>query len=99
MRKCLGGGMMVEISDGTARFKNSFDLGVIGVQRHVEYGDVNRFLGGDSPQQVHLALDAGNQDRILRLRQPELMQRTQAVRVAIENIVCGAAGDRSTRSR
>ena len=75
MRKCLGGGMMIEIGDAAAGFKNSFELRVIGIQRHIQHGDVNHFVEVDSPQQVDLALNAGNQYRILRLRQPELMQR------------------------
>ncbi len=76
--------MMVEIPDLRAGPQQTVDVLTVLFVRDVEDGDLIAATGFDTPQQLDVALDAGDQHGLRRLGEPQLLQRAESVRVAVE---------------
>jgi hypothetical protein len=78
--------VMIEVLDFGAVSKQFEQRGPIGVQRDVQHGHGYAGPGWNAGEQFHVALDTGDQQRLQRLRQSQLMQRADSVGVTIEHI-------------
>jgi hypothetical protein len=80
---------MVEILHRHAEREHGLQRRAVGGERDVEHR--RRIPGSrvDALEQTDVALGAGDEHRFQRLLEPELVQRAQAVGVAVENVVVG----------
>src|SRR5690242_2596629 len=77
---------MVEVLDTDASLQKRDERGVIDVGGYVENGHGVSGPRIDASKEVDVALDAGDENCFLGLGEPQLMQRADAVGVAVEHI-------------
>ena len=87
MLRQLAGGVMVEILDGCTPMQRPRHGGGIAAQRNIENGQAVARLRIDACHQPDVAFDAGDQLGVAGFIQPQLVQRADAVGVAVEDVV------------
>ena len=85
----LAGKMVIEIPHPGPCRQDPLQGVAILVQGQVEDGDLVPGLGLHPDQQADVPFDAGHQDRILCVRQVQLLEGAEAVGVAVEDIKAG----------
>ncbi len=87
MNRQLAGEMVIEILHAHAAGKKRDQRVVIGGRGNVQHGHRVARLRRHALQQRDVALDSGHQHRGTRLFETKLMQRADAVGVAVEDVV------------
>ena len=87
MRRNVAGVVVIEVAQLRAGLQCRGHRVCIARERYVEHGDFVASGRFDTPEQRNVALHTGNQFRRARLLQPQLMQRADAIRIAVENII------------
>ena len=78
--------MVIEIADMRARFEQLVQRVAVFRQGDVEHGDAVACLGLDPFQQADVTLGPGDQLGIGWIGQAQLVQRADAVGIAVENV-------------
>ncbi len=86
MRRDRAGVVMIEPLDGDAARKQPLERGAIAVERDVEHRDAVARHGVDALEERDVALRAGDERGIERRSEPKLVQRAEAVGVAVEDV-------------
>jgi hypothetical protein len=79
--------VVVVPGDADARVEQALERLPVPLERDVEHRDAVASDGGDAAEQRDVALDAGDDDRLDRIGEPQLPQREQPVRVAVADVV------------
>jgi hypothetical protein len=77
---------MVEPANARAFGEQTFERGAIAVERDVEHGDRTARAIAYAREQVDLAFEPCHQLGVDRLGEPQLVQRAEAVCVAVEDV-------------
>jgi hypothetical protein len=79
--------MVIEILDGRAHMQRSRNRGCIAAMGNIKDGQAVAGLCIDAGDQSDVTFDAGDQLGVARLVQPQLVQRADAIGVAVEDVV------------
>ncbi len=82
----VAGEVVIEVGDRNICSQDPLEFVAILVERNVEHSHGVARDRGDSFEKVDVSFDAGYQRAVFGFRQPQLMQRANAIRVAIENV-------------
>ena len=85
----LAGEVVIEVLPRDATLEQRLQRRPIARHRDIEHGRAVARLCADAREQCDVALDAGDQHRLARLVEAELVQRAQPVGVAVEYVVMG----------
>jgi hypothetical protein len=82
----IAGMVVVEVAHARPGLEQPHDIVAIGMQRDIQHRDLVAVARSDARQQPRAPLGSGHQlSRMKRLCKAELLQRAQAVRVAVED--------------
>jgi hypothetical protein len=83
------GSVMVEVTAAYAALKQFCECIGVSLVGYIKYGDFVTILrnGFNTRNQIYVAFYAGDELRVARIFQAQLMQRADAIGVAVENIV------------
>ena len=87
MRRHFPGVMVIEIAAGHAAFEQPSERLRVACKRDVQHGELVPGFGVNPLEQRDVALDAGDEHARARLGQAQLVQRANAVRVAVEDVI------------
>ena len=79
--------MVVEVTHFGAGIERRLHRHGVTRKRNIQHCDFVAGGGLHACDQINIALDAGDQFSGLRLFEPQLMQRADAIRVAVKNII------------
>ena len=80
-------GVVIEAAQPRPRGEQSLQVGCVGLKRDVEHRKLVAGGGVHPLEQPHVALRARHQHARARLLQPQLLQRADAIGIAVEDIV------------
>ena len=87
MLRNLAGAVMIEIAAAGAALQRAHHGACIGLKGHIEYREFVAACRLDTLHQRDVALHPGDEHACARLFEPELLQRTDAVGVAVEDVI------------
>mgnify|MGYP003390279547 CR=1 FL=1 len=82
---------MIEVENVDVALQQISQCSGVNVQRDIAHRHRIARLGTHAPQQIDFALWPGDERGLNRIRQAQLVQRADAVRVAIKNVYSGRA--------
>jgi len=87
MRRDLAARVMIEVFDARAEREHALERRRVGLHRNIQHGELVTCVGIDAREQCDVALYTGDELRRARMLETKLMERADAVRVAVENVV------------
>src|SRR5438552_8237480 len=87
--------VVVEIANRRASFQQTMEVLAVGVEGDVEDRDLVTGRRVHAPEQLDVAFDAGDECCVTRIGQAKLLQRTEAVGVAVECVEARHVGVRA----
>ena len=90
--------VMIEVLDGRAVAREAIERRTVRVRRHVAHRDAVAGTRVDAVEKRDVPLRSGDEDGIARVRETELDDGADAVRVAVEDVVVHARDDTTSGS-